>query len=61
MNDLIDTGDSPETTVGGQVQTSAQPVAEVQQNPSTGGSYTRIPETGALVKHEPVPEQTEQE
>jgi len=63
MNDQIDGADEALQTTGqGQVQTSAQAAAEVvHKEPALGGSYTRNPETGDLVKQEPAEEQPEQE
>lgn len=50
------------TTTPAVVQTSAQPPAEVvHQQPSTGGSYTRNPATGELVKSVPPAAATEKE
>ncbi|MCC2962183.1 hypothetical protein LK540_17285 [Massilia sp. IC2-278] len=44
------------------VQTSAQQPAEVlHQEPSTGGSYTRNPETGDLVRADQAPASPVQE
>lgn len=63
MNDQIDDADEALLTTGqGQVQTSAQAAAQVvHKEPALGGSYTRNPETGDLVKQEPVQKQIEQE
>ena len=50
------------TTAPAVMQTSAQPATEVvHQQPSTGGSYTLNPATGALVKSEPPAAATEKE
>jgi hypothetical protein len=63
MNDQTDGADEAlQTTDQGQVQTSAQAAAEVAyKEPALGGSYIRNPETGDLVKQEPVEQQNEQE
>jgi len=65
MKNPIDTKDAEASTApapASQVQTSAQPAAEVlHKHPSTGGSYTRNPETGDLVKNDPAPVATEKE
>ena len=61
MNDLIDSGaEASFDALANEVQTSAQDVAAVQQEPAVGGSYIRDPETGKLAKV-PAAEQTEQE
>jgi hypothetical protein len=64
MKNPTDTKDATAsiTTPASQVQTSAQPAAEVlHKQPSTGGSYTRNPATGDLVKNVPAPAATEKE
>lgn len=62
MNDLIDSdAEASFDAPASEVQTSAQDVAAVQQEPAVGGSYIRDPETGTLAKQVPAAEQTEQE
>jgi hypothetical protein len=63
MKTPIDTKDAAASTApASQVQTSAQPAPEVpHKHPSTGGSYTRNPATGDLVKNVPAPAATEKE
>lgn len=63
MNDQIDGAEEALlTTSQGPVQTSAQAAANVAyKEPALGGSYIRNPDTGDLVKQEPVEQQNEQE
>jgi len=63
MKTLIDTA-APAAVAASPsaVQTSAQQSAEVlHQEPSTGGSYTRNPETGDLVRADQAPATPAQE
>lgn len=53
MNDWIDMdgADAPNSGSAPEVQTSAPPAAEVvHEEPTTGGSYIRNPETGTITK-----------
>jgi hypothetical protein len=63
MKNPTDTKDAAaSTTTPATVQTSAQPEAEVlHKQPSTGGSYTRNPATGDLVKNGPPVAATDKE
>jgi hypothetical protein len=64
MKNSIDTKDAAASPApASQVQTSAQPAAEVQhKHPSTGGSFTRNVATGELASNKPAPaDQPEQE
>lgn len=59
MNDSIEPvgSDLPDFIAAG-VQTSAlDDGTALQQDPAVGGSYVRNTNTGALIKHDPAPEQ----